>query len=198
MGNHFAHPVNRLLHFALEEIIHSQLIAQVLLRLAHLRCRTVNRIERSDGSRIVLTLHQGIAQQLINLAFVLGVGILLQEVIERAHGLAQCTGRLVGTERIVICCLFGDGRSNLIVRSSLVGQFGLFGLTELAVGVTHRQTSGLGQRIGFLLHLLERVNRRLVVTQPVLRHAEQEEVIANQFLFVRQRRLTVTVKMVHR
>ena len=42
--DHLGHPVRRLLHLALQEVIRTQLITQIQLRLFHLRCRLGNRV----------------------------------------------------------------------------------------------------------------------------------------------------------
>ena len=119
MVDHLAHPVDGLLHLTLQEIIRTQLIAQILLGFQHLRRRVADGIQHRDSGCVVLTLHERIAQQLIDLAFVFRVRELMQEVVESPHGLTQCAGRLIGAERVVIRRLFLHSRCQPIGRCGL-------------------------------------------------------------------------------
>ena len=162
MVDHFAHPFDGLLHLTLQEIIRTQLIAQILLGFQHLRRRLFNGIQHGDSGCVVLTLHERIAQQLIDLALVFGVRELVQEVVESPHGLTQRAGRLVGAERVIIRRLFLHSGCQTIGCCGLERQLRLFGHRHLHVRVTHRQAGSLRDRVFLLLHLLEVLHRVFV------------------------------------
>ena len=114
-----------------------------------------------------------------------------QEIIECPNGLAQCAGTLVRTKRVVIGCLFGYCRRDLISSCGLVRELRLLRLTELHIGVSHRQACRLGEGVLLLLHLLKRTHSRFVLTQLVLGGTEHEHIASEQFLFVLRCRLAV-------
>ena len=89
---------------------------------------------------------------------------LVQKIIESAYGLAQRARALVGTERVVIRCLFRYRRGDLVSRCGLIGQFGLLVLLELHIGVTHREARRLGESVVLLLDQFERCDRCFVMT----------------------------------
>ena len=195
--DHFAGPFYRLLHLALQEMVCAQLVTQVLLRLSHLRRRVLDGIQRSDSGSVVLTLHQRIAQQLIDAVLVFRVRETAQEIIERAHGLTQRTGTLVRAEGVVITCLLGHFRCQLIAGCGLVRQLRLLRHMQFHIGVTHRQASRFGQYVFLLLDLFERFDSSVKLTQLILRTTEHVHIASQQLLFLLLGVLLVCAKMLH-
>ena len=154
-----------------------------------------NRIQDRDRTCIVLTLHQGIAQQAIDTLLVFGVRVLRQEIIERPYGLTQRTRTLICAQRIVIRRLFRYRRSELIAGSCLIRQFRLLQLLELYIRITHRQTGRFRKAVFLLLHLLERTNGLRIIAQRILRRTQHIHVVAQYRFFGLCGRFLISRKM---
>ena len=195
MLDHFGHPIDGLLHLPLQEMVRTELVAEVLLGLDHLRRGVRYRIQHRDSRCVVLALHERITEQTVDLPFVFRTREAVQEIIESPHGLSECAGRLIGAERVVIRRLFRHCGSQTEGCGCLIGQLRLLGLLELHVGVTHGETGCLGQGVLLALDLLEVLHCIAVVAQLVLRRTQHIQVVAHEVLFVGHRRFVVEAQM---
>ena len=108
----------------MQEGIHAQLIAQILL--GSLKPSSVfpygggERIQHVQCGLVVLRAHKGIAQKREYLLAVLALRVVLQESGEGFHALAQGGRVLVGAERVVIQRLFAHARRQPVAYRRLV------------------------------------------------------------------------------
>ena len=104
--DHLCHPLDGILHLALQEGVHTQLITQVLLRLLHLSIGVLNLGERLVSCLVVFAGEVHVCHQGIHFVGIFCVGVLGQEVLEGGDVLTQSRSLQVGDLHIVVHGLF--------------------------------------------------------------------------------------------